>query len=225
MSHALAPYLRKALSDALFAEDFGLPYRPPPVVMPEVTAPPLDAADLEEARQEGYDRGYAAGCETAAAASTRAAAQTAAAINAALADADRRAAAQADAAAQEIGQLLLASLAAMLPAFCDRHGPKEVARLATAVLPSLRREPQIVIEINPAATEAIRSAIAVCGCESAAVTLTTTGRLRPDEIRINWRDGAARRDRDTLWADVSAVLGLTTPPHAEPGKDGVAHAG
>ena len=104
--------------------------------------------------------------------------------------------------------MLLDTLAALFPALCARFGSAEAAAVARAILPALRLEPHATIRLAPALVPAITDTI-----QQADPSLLERLDILPDigmaagDIRIAWRNGAARRDVAELWTEIGDILG------------------
>ena len=109
----------------------------------------------------------------------------------------------------------MASLGALFPALCARHGGGEVAALARAVLPALDSEPRITIRVSPHVTTELAAELDRLDPElRARIVLVPTDAVPPGDVRIAWQDGIARRDGAALWAQVADTLsqyGLDAP--------------
>jgi flagellar biosynthesis/type III secretory pathway protein FliH len=188
----------------LFDEDFDLPTRQ---AEPEVILPVFSAAELasarDEATQEGRDLATAEAEASSRAASSRCLAEIAAQMSAARAET----ATIAEESAEAIARLLLGCFATALPALSARHGAAELTALLRQLLPALRREPKIIVRINPhlvpAMTEEIHSLDADL---SARVRLIPTDAVAPGDARITWDNGAASRDAASLWKQIENIL-------------------
>jgi len=188
----------------LFADDFDFVPEPSE---PEVIAPVFSAADLAEAREEGWRDGHAAELAKVAASDAAARRQAIQAIAAELATAREAAVMQSAAAAEAIARLLLGSLAAVLPALCAQHGETEVQTLMYAVLPALTQEPEVTVRISTRSAEAVSRDIAQFDPDLAArVHIVACDTLPVGDVRISWRNGSATRDASALWQQVAAIL-------------------
>lgn len=188
----------------LFADDFDLAAEP---TEPEVIEPVFAAADLVEAREEGWHDGHTAALAEAAASDAAATRQTIATIASELAATREAAAMQAAEAAEAIARLLLGSLAAVLPALCTQHGEAETQALLRAVLPALTQEPEVTVRISARGAESASRELAQLDPDLAArVRVVSCDTLPFGDVRISWRNGTATRDASALWQQVAAIL-------------------
>ncbi|OJY70943.1 MAG: hypothetical protein BGP12_07470 [Rhodospirillales bacterium 70-18] len=202
----------------LFAEDFDAPAG---VTLldaqddPEVIASRFPAEAVEAAREDGYAEGFRSGLSQATQDRAEIARQLLAAIAERLAAAEAQARQAAEASAEAVAGLLMASLGALFPALCARHGGGEVAALARAVLPALDSEPRITIRVSPHVTTELAAELDRLDPElRARIVLVPTDAVPPGDVRIAWQDGIARRDGAALWAQVADTLsqyGLDAP--------------
>ncbi len=214
----------------LFAEDFDddpsgvtvIPSAPEPELAAE---PMFSLADLDIARQDGWDEGRAAGLAAglAEAAASRAAqvAEVIGGISAQMATLAQAATAHAEEAAEEIARLLLESLMAMFPVLCARHGEAEVRGMMRVLLPPMIREPAITVRISPHLAQAAVDEISRLDPDLAErVRLVPTDAMAASDVRITWAEGGARRDQQQIWrgiADALANSGLLL--HADTKED------
>jgi flagellar biosynthesis/type III secretory pathway protein FliH len=209
--------------DILFAEDFDAP--PGVTVLDDAAdAPPPEptftAETLAASRTEAYAEGHRNGLAKAAADRAEVTLQMLGVIAERLEGGRAEAARVAEESAEALARLLLGTLASMLPALCARHGAEEVAALARAVLPALKREPRVTIRVSPHVAVAVEQELARFDPDlRERVALVPTDAVPPGDARIAWTDGAAQRDAAALWRDVAdalAPLDLLPPDLAPP---------
>jgi flagellar biosynthesis/type III secretory pathway protein FliH len=188
----------------LFDEDFDLPTRQaePEVILPVFSAAELAAA-RDEATQEGRDLATAEAEASSRAASSRCLAEIATQMSAARAET----ATIAEESAEAIARLLLGCFATALPALSARHGAAEVTAVLRQLLPALRREPKIIVRINPHLVPAMTKEIHSLDADlSARVRLIPTDAVALGDARITWDNGAASRDAASLWEQIENIL-------------------
>jgi flagellar assembly protein FliH len=186
----------------LFALELGPADLPPePEPEPEPEPDPLPAL-LEAARLEGKEEGRSAALREAHAASEAEAARALAEIARGMRDATDAAAALVDGTATEIARLVLASLAAVLPAAAERVGEAEVERFAAALLPALAEEPRLELRVAPA----LRDAIAARFAQEQRVEVLEDAAVRPGDAKLRWRAGAAERNAAAMQDAVLRLL-------------------
>jgi flagellar assembly protein FliH len=196
-----------------FSEDFDAPkVTPPPPVEPEPAEPPelvpyFTEQELEAARREGYAAGVADLRAATLEAHEAAIAQSLATIVASLADAQSAAERIAESAAEGVASVLFRILSTILPALCVRHGTAEIEAVMRRVLPQLKSEPNIVVQINPENAETLRSRMV--GFDPTLmerVTFQPIEAIEPGDVRLSWQDGEAVRDAAALWREIADVL-------------------
>jgi flagellar assembly protein FliH len=164
-------------------------------------------AELAAARADAYAEGHRNGLAQAAADRAEVTRQMLGTIADRLDGAGVEAARVADESAEAVAQLLLGTLATMMPALCARHGAAEVAALTRAVLPALVREPHVTIRISPHVVRSVEQELDRLDPElQARVALVPTDAVPPGDVRIVWQDGAAIRDAGALWRKVAETL-------------------
>jgi flagellar assembly protein FliH len=202
----------------LFEEDFDRPPAPPPPPEPEVIEPVFSLAEVEAAREAGWQDGHAAGREQADQSNTALARQVLVRIATQLDTARDEAARLTEEAAEAMAHLLLDCFATAFPALTERHGPGEVQAIIRTVLPALRQEPKITVRLDAATARVVAAEIEHLDPDlPERVELVPTDALGPGDVRITWRNGAAIRNSRTLWqqiADILAPAGLLPPQPA-----------
>jgi flagellar biosynthesis/type III secretory pathway protein FliH len=206
-----------------FTEDFDPPKVVAPPPEPEPVEPPelvpyFTEQELETARRDGYEAGVADLRAATLEAHEAALAQSLNAIAAGMTEASAAAARVAEAAAEGIARLLVRMLATMMPALCARYGPAEIDAVMRRVLPQLKSEPRIVVEVNPDNAEALRTSLAGLTSDLAErVSLIPASSVESGDVRLTWQDGEAVRDGAALWRQIAEVLeplGLLSPDAA-----------
>jgi len=193
-------------SASLLLDDFDAPPAPPapePAPDPEVILPTHPEEALRAARAEGFAEGQRTAQEAAARARAGDVSAALAGIAARLDDAAAQAAAVADASAEAMMKLIVAVIAAGYPSLRERYGGQEVVRLARRLLPTLEREPRVVVHVNPA--QAAEVAAELAGEDR--VTVAPTASVPPGDARIAWQDGGAVRDAAAAWSAITDILG------------------
>lgn len=206
----------------LFEEDFAAPEERPrararlaePPPEPEVIAPSFSAAELAEARAEGFAEGRSAALAEAKASAAAREAAALEAISGRLAEARRAAEAAAERAAGALAAATLDLVARALPAVAAAHALPSCAALAEGLLARLAGVERITIRLAPDLASALapRLAAAAAAADFAGrLDVVGTEGMAPGEMRVSWPGGEARRDPAALAAaaqEVLAQLGL-----------------
>lgn len=166
---------------------------------------------LDEARAQGCLEGHARGMAQATADREELTRRTLDAIVAGMTGVEAGFHHATERAAEALGALLLATLSAMLPALCARHGPAEIATLAQAIVPALHRRPDVTFEVHPNILTALDAALSrLPMAHRRRMLLTPNDDIAPGDARLSWADGDAtghaQRDAAGTWARVQAVL-------------------
>jgi hypothetical protein len=191
----------------LFDEDFDLPPRSdePEVIEPVFSAAELNAA-REEAARNGRDAALAEIDASEHAAARRALTAIATELGAVRAEADAHAEQSADA----IAGLLLRCFATAFPALSKRHGPGETAAVVRAILPAMRREPNIAVRVSPHLVTAMTEELQSLDADLASrVRVIPTDALDLGDVRVSWEHGGAIRDTNLLWIQIENILTQT----------------
>ena len=226
-----------ALAGVLFAEEFDLADDTVAAIGTS-SAPPAapqtsyDQADLQQARELGYDSGWSGALAAMQTATHDGEAAARNALTRALETADQAARATTHAHCEVTAVAILRSLAAALPNLCAHHGAAEAAALTQALMPLLAHQPTVVIRANPHSLATLADVLDAQLAEPGGrVRLIGTDAMYAGDVSIEWPDGSARRDAGALsraLRDALRPLGvfLDEPPtssiHA--GKD-LAHVG
>ena len=175
----------------------------------------LAETTLPLCRAEAFDEGYRIGASERGTADSLHAETLAAMLASALRAADTMAQDLSETTAEAIGGLVVAMVAASLPASCAALGTREVHAIAAAVLPALRAEPAISLHAAPDALESLHAIPSQMPESSRArITVLADAALAPGDVQITWHAGSARRQSDTACANVMSVLaafGLVSP--------------
>ena len=192
---------------ALFGEDFDAPPAPPPPTEPAFVEPVYSAADLAVARDEAARDSRETALAEAEAATKATARRALTDIAAQIASARDDVAAIAEQSAEATARLLLDCFATAFPALSARHGAAEVTAILQAILPSLRREPKIVIRLSPHLAREMTEEIQMLDPELAAhVRIVPTDAIPAGDVRIAWDNGGAIRDTKALWSQIENTL-------------------
>jgi hypothetical protein len=208
----------------VFADDFddGPDEAPEPAAAEPAEPPPVEPlftrAEMDGARADGFREGRArAAAETAQAKRLSALEDLAQTLRATRDEV----AAGSDRAAEELANLLLAALAAMLPGLCRAHGEAEARAVLRLVLPGLSREPRAVVRASERTLAALELELQPLDREARAMlVLASSGTMVDGDVRITWNHGSAERSAAAIWRDVAAALalaGLAPPGLAPPG--------
>jgi flagellar assembly protein FliH len=199
------------------ANDFDAPAVRPVAAAPLPVHDPLPAL-LEAARAEAFAAGRAEGMaqglaqgraeieaerDTAAVAALRMAASG-------FTEAARAAAAVAEEAARSIAETALAALCAAMPALGARFGAAEAQAFVEALLPVLREEPAVTVQVE----EALVAPLAARFAMLPQVAVVAEVGLEPGDAVLRWQSGeASRRGAAARQAVAGALVacGLLTP--------------
>ncbi|ONG55269.1 hypothetical protein BKE38_09285 [Pseudoroseomonas deserti] len=199
------------------ANDFDAPAIKAVAPMPEPVHDPLPEL-LEAARREAFAAGRAEGLaaglaqgraeveaerDTAAVAALRMAASG-------FTDAARSAAGVAEDAARSIAETALAALCAAMPALGARFGAAEAEAFVEAMLPVLREEPAVTVQVE----ESLVAPLSARFATMKQVEVVAVAGLTPGDAVLRWHSGeASRRAAAARQAVVAALAacGLVTP--------------
>jgi len=182
-------------------------------------------AELDQARQDGFETGRVAGLAAAAASREAAEAEALAVLAGLLADAAAAGAQAADQAGAALARTLLGALGAVMPELVRRSALAEAESMLAIVLPGLSAEPAVTVEVPPAIEPGLGRLVARIAPDVAdKVVVHARAQLAPGEVRVRWSAGQARRDPDAVWTRVMdrlepALAPQTTSPAATATED------
>ncbi len=179
----------------------------------DTPAPPpaevYSAADLAAARDEGYVNGHTAALEEAAKTDSHVSANALKTIEQAL---DTMEAAQADfhaAMERQAVRLALTITRRLLPATGEQAMAAEIESLAARVLPDLMDQPRLMVRVNGAIADTMRTALRDLKNESGfegRVMVRPDNTLKVGDCRLEWGEGGIDRDSGRLWAEIEAAV-------------------
>lgn len=160
-------------------------------------------AELEQAKQEGFDAGLQAGLHAAAASRETAQAATLETLAGLLVDARAASAAASDQAGAVLAQALVSAMGAIMPDLVRRSALGEAGAMLTQVLPGLSREPDVRVEVRPDLADGVAALVARLAPDlSDRVTVQGLDRLAAGEVLVRWSAGHARRQPGAIWQAV-----------------------
>ncbi len=198
--------LDKFLFDTSFeTEDIGdaavKPVRKPP-------PPKFGEEDLERARAEGHSSGKEIGAQEAMQSIEQQSSQTVSAISEQLGGLSQVQTESNERQARETLEVALIVVRKIFPHLAERHGLAEIESVVCDCLERLRDEPRIVIRVADDMLDPVEARIgelaARAGFEGKIVYLAQDG-FNPGDVRIEWADGGAERDSETLWREIDLI--------------------
>ncbi len=207
----------------LFSRDFDAPATPPKTAPePDIDAqaevvdapppppPPLfTEADLVATREEARVLGHAQGLKDAEDSALHFQVLALEAI------ADQLTAAR---AAQDVANaethrmaaaLAVAVVKKLLPVYAREHGVAEVEALVAACLPHLLNEPRLILRVAPENAEAVRDRVEPLARDrgfEGSVVIMADPETGPADCRLEWNDGGAERDVETLFQRIQDIV-------------------
>ncbi|MFQ6018252.1 MAG: hypothetical protein ACE5KF_08645 [Kiloniellaceae bacterium] len=176
------------------------------------TAPTYGEADLEQARQEGFAAGKQAGACEARQTSEHLAAQSLAAIAERLTGLSQAQAEVIERQGREAIEAAITLVRKLFPKLTQERGVAEVEALIETCLGRLRDEPRVVIRVADSLLDGLQQRIsrlaAQAGFDGKIVLLSQDG-LQAGDVRVEWADGGAERDRERQWREIDDVIERT----------------
>ena len=188
-----------------------------PAAMPDDNTPQFTAADVDTARQLGYEDGLRQGredglVEGAQAALTEAETRTNAAFTALAEQLTALAQRQEEmftALAQDCERLVHVILDRLLPELVRRGGGEEILGVVRTALTIACNDPVVEVRVPHDVVEGIRPRIARLTRDLASrgrVDLHGDSFLTDGMVRVRWLHGGAQRDPDQMLTEVTAII-------------------
>ena len=163
-------------------------------------------AELDVARQEGFESGRQAGLTDASLSREAAVAEALAVVAARSAGAQIEAARVADEAAAALAEALLSAMRAVVPEVIRQSALTEAGVMLAQVLPGLSREPQLLVEVRPELQAGVAALVVRLEREGGPIEVQGREDLADAEVRVRWSAGQARRDPLSIWHTVMQIL-------------------
>ncbi|MEX0694763.1 MAG: FliH/SctL family protein [Rhodospirillales bacterium] len=176
---------------------------------PEIIVPTFSEEELEQARAESFEAGKEEGRKEAAGTTEQ---RLLEAIESAVGQLNSLYSAQRE-ANHEIGREMIAVSTAiakkMFPDLNARNALGEVERVVQETLKAITEEPRIQIMVNPELREPLTERLGTmthrAGFEG-KVFVNPDPTMPLGDCRIEWSNGAAVRDADTLWEMIEGII-------------------
>ena len=178
--------------------------------------PRFSQQDLDTAREEGHQAGFAAGSEAERTNTERQRAEAEGVLAAAVAvicerltELDGAQAAVFDELAAEAGRLAVTIARKINAELMARQPVTALQATITANLRQIIDEPRVVIRVADPMLDGLAEIVdqiaAECGFAGRLVLLTDDD-IQIGDCRIEWADGGAKRDTPALWAEIEAAV-------------------
>lgn len=222
------PVVRKFLFDTEFDDEVGLMHRPaeesppPPPAEPEPPPPPtFSEEELQQARDEAFVAGRAAGVQETEAATGRMLADTVQAVAGRLQGLEEQLRRESEERHREAIRVVMTVAARVLPETAVRHGLAEIEGLFRECMAFLLEEPRLTVRVADALADAARErleAVARTSGFEGRLLVVADSALNVGDCRVEWAEGGAERNFARVWQDIEAVLERVLG-HAVPGAE------
>ena len=188
----------------------------------EEKQPTFSLNDLDEARKAGFEDGREAALKVAASGIEERIARSIESIAEDLSRVDVY-----DANISERNQLLSIDLIRhitekLLPATAEKYGLKEIEQVLKECLPLLTEASTLSLHVNDQAAPEVErhlNDIIQINALTVRVNIIPDTSLGPSDCLINWGDGGAERNYDSIWNEIESILvqtqekemGITSP--------------
>jgi flagellar assembly protein FliH len=105
--------------------------------------------------------------------------------------------------------LAVAVVKKLLPVYVREHGVAEVEALVAACLPHLLNEPRLILRVAPENVEAVRDRVEPLARDrgfEGSVVIMEDADIGPADCRLEWNDGGAERDVETLFQRIQDIV-------------------
>lgn len=179
--------------------------------------------ELDAARKESYESGFAAGGKAAAESAQQQA-------NAVLEKIDRQLALLIERGQQQWQKILahsrgtaIAIVRKLMPFCAEKYGVQEIEDLVSRALTEMAHEPRLVVRVGEAQFEAISEKIGALAQQKAyagKIAVLCENGLGPADCRVEWSDGGVERNMDALWREIEKIAsqGVWNPGSDNAGK-------
>lgn len=199
------PSARKFLFDRSFGEKAAAARqaereRPKPIYTQE---------QLDAAREEGRQEGYAAGHQARLQEQEAALAVLVSGIESALAKLMAESETLLKGHLVEARDLALAVVRRLLPTWTARHGLEEIDSVITRAVADMGREPRLVIRVAESQFDAVQARLKSITEQQAyagKIVLLGEALLGPSDCRVEWADGGVERDMQALWQKIDELV-------------------
>ena len=175
----------------------------------EEAEPAFSLNDLEEAREGGFEDGRQAALEASADGIEKRVAGAIEAIAAKLAHVDV-CKASADGQTQALSVDLLRRITQkLLPVAAEKYGLEEIEQVLKECLPLITGDAKLSLRINdkvaPEVERRLNDIIQI-NALLVRVNIIPDVNLGPSDCIVNWGDGGAERDYDSIWVEIDTIL-------------------
>lgn len=175
----------------------------------EEAEPTFSLNDLEEAREGGFEDGRQAALEASADGIEKRIAGAIEAIAAKLAHVDV-CKASADGQTQALSVDLLRRITQkLLPVAAEKYGLEEIEQVLKECLPLITGDAKLSLRINdkvaPEVERRLNDIIQI-NALLVRVNIIPDVNLGPSDCIVNWGDGGAERDYDSIWVEIDTIL-------------------
>ncbi len=165
--------------------------------------------ELETARAQAYEEGFAAGVAEERARNERRHADALETIATGMGEIERTQRAEIDRCIQMATRLALTIARKVAPALMDAAPMAEIEALVGEYLEQLVDEPRVVVRVSEALVDALKEridALAAARGFSGRVVLIPDGALADGDCRMEWADGGVERDTAATWKNLEAAI-------------------
>jgi len=209
MSNMNAP--RKYLFETSFETDDEHPAAPVPVEKePE---PIFSEEDLTKARDDGFTAGKEAGQKAAEELIERDVAQALSHVTQQLAELSKQQTESIERRGREAVETALSIIRKLFPSLAEKHGMAEIESIIGECLARLHSEPRIVIRVADALLDAVNERVTALAAQAGfegKLVLIAQDDLQAGDVRVEWADGGAERDNETLWREIDTIVARFT---------------
>lgn len=174
--------------------------------------PTFTEEQLDAARKESYDSGYAAGHKTKSDDQQQQ-------LNALMAQVEKKLDKLKTTGEEywhnqldHMQQVALVIARKILPTYIEKYGLEEIQTIISKIITEMAREPRLVVRVCDTQFDAVNAKITEIAERRAyagkVVVLSEEG-LDVSDCKVEWADGGVERDLRTVWQDIDKIMGRT----------------
>lgn len=97
----------------------------------------------------------------------------------------------------------------IIPAYAEKHGLDEILHVVNLCLEPLRAEPRLIIKVHETLREETQEKVSKIADEigyDGRVVVMAHEELVPGDCRVEWAEGGAERNSETLWQQIDEII-------------------
>ncbi|MCI0492762.1 MAG: hypothetical protein L0Z07_07480 [Planctomycetes bacterium] len=165
--------------------------------------------ELNQAREDGLAAGRQAGQKAAEDSLERQVAQALTSMTQQVAELSRAHAEDVERRSREAIETALTIVRKLFPRLAQDHGMAEIEAVVGESMTRLRDEPRVVVRVADSLLDAVNERVSELAAKAGfegKIVLIAQDDLQAGDVRVEWADGGAERDSNTLWQQIDAIV-------------------